>query len=463
VKTFLIIAGCATFVSIMLADTVSLGAKAALPLPGSRSDVPKVQPLSAMGQLCAKIFFDRSLSASGRMSCASCHDPRNSYAPRNALPVQLGGPHLMLPGLRAVPSLRYMTLTPPFTIGPENPFEAESAGLSVASAGVPAQTSGPLSAVAPNKAKADRPIASAMVPQGGFFRDGRADTLQEQAILPLISPFEMDNVTPDIVYGKLHNANYARQFVQLFGPNIFADKKLVLSEAAFAVARYEIENANFHPFTSKYDYFLRGTTKLSAPEARGLKLFDNPLKGNCASCHLDKIAADGQFPTFTDYQYEALGVTRNLSIPANADQKYFDLGICGPLRNDPYAKQKANCALFKTPTLRNVAARHVFFHNGAMGTLKDVVRFYAERDTNPEEWYPKGPDGSISKFDDVPPGYRANIDTIDAPLNRRIGDKPALDTAEIDDIVAFLKTLSDGYRAVSGHVSHSANQINLRR
>ena len=285
-----------------------------------------------------------------------------------------------------------------------------------------------------------------MVPQGGFFRDGRADTLQEQALLPLISTFEMNNLTPDIVYNKLHRASYARQFALLFGPNIFADKKLFLSEAAFALARYEIESTSFHPFTSKYDYFLRGATKLSVSETRGLKLFDDPNKGNCASCHLDKIAADGQFPAFTDYQYEALGVPRNHSIPANTDPNYFDLGICGPLRSDAYAKQPANCALFKTPTLRNVATRQVFFHNGDFKSLKDVVRFYAERDTNPEEWYPRGADGNISKFDDVPARYRANIDTMDAPFNRKPGDRPALDKAEIADIVAFLKTLTDGYR-----------------
>jgi cytochrome c peroxidase len=437
----------AAIVGIALVAAIA-AAKAAAPTTVARYRMPETHFLSAMARLGAKMFFDSSLSASGRMSCASCHDPRNAYAPSNAFAVQLGGPDLKLPGVRAVPSLRYMTMTPPFSIGPESPFEAESQSLSVAGHGNAARPAGPLYGLSLKRANASIPGATAMVPQGGFFRDGRADTLQEQAIVPLVSPFEMDNVIPDIVYNKLYNASYARQFVQLFGQNIFADKKLVLSEAAFAVARYEIEEGSFHPFTSKYDYFLRGTVKLSASEARGLKLFDDPQKANCASCHLDKISADGQLPVFTDYQYEALGVPRNPAIPANTNPNYFDLGICGPLRSDAYAKQSTNCALFKTPTLRNVATRHVFFHNGVMRTLKDVVSFYVERDTNPELWYPNGHGGNISKFDDVPPRYRANIDIVDAPFNRKKGDTPALNRAEIDDVVAFLKTLTDGYRPV---------------
>jgi cytochrome c peroxidase len=397
--------------------------------------------LSFMAQLGARMFFDRSLSASGRMSCASCHDPRNAYAPNNRLPVQLGGPHLDLQGLRAVPSLQYMTMTPPFSIGPESLQEVDPK--------VAAPALGPLAGAHRNTPKAGAVSAVALVPQGGFFRDGRADTLQEQSIVPLLSPFEMDNATMDIVRDKLMRAPYASRFKTLFGPDIFADKNMVLSEAAFAIARYETENANFHPFTSQYDFYLRGKAKLSASAARGLKLFDDPKKGNCASCHLDKITADGQPPAFTDYQYEALGAPRNHAIAANRNPLFFDLGICGPLRSDSYAKQAANCGLFKTPTLRNVATRHGFFHNGFFKTLRDVLRFYVERDTNPEKWYPRRPDGTVEKFDDVPQRYRANIDVIDAPLDRKAGEQPALNAAEIDDTIAFLDTLTDGYKGHS--------------
>lgn len=67
------------------------------------------------------------------------------------------------------------------------------------------------------------------------------------------------------------------------------------------------------------------------------------------------------------------------------------------------------------------------------------------RDTNPEEIYPKDAGGKVMKYNDLPEQYRANIDVIDAPMNRKLGDAPALNDVEIADVVAFLKTLTDGY------------------
>ena len=69
-----------------------------------------------------------------------------------------------------------------------------------------------------------------------------------------------------------------------------------------------------------------------------------------------------------------------------------------------------------------------------------------QRDTNFEKWYPAGIDGTLRKFDDLPPQYRANLNITEVPYNRQPGDAPALSDAEIDDVIAFLKTLSDGYR-----------------
>ena len=69
-----------------------------------------------------------------------------------------------------------------------------------------------------------------------------------------------------------------------------------------------------------------------------------------------------------------------------------------------------------------------------------------QRDTNPEKWYPLNADGSVNKFDDLPLQYQANVNTTEAPYNRGLGDVPALSDAEIDDVIAFLKTLSDGYK-----------------
>ncbi|TMV46582.1 cytochrome-c peroxidase, partial [Thioclava sp. BHET1] len=174
------------------------------------------------------------------------------------------------------------------------------------------------------------------VPRGGMFWDGRADTLQAQVMGPMMSPFEMANPSRKAVYEVL-KARYGATLKQLFGPNVLADQNQTLDEAAFTLSRYQVEDPSFHPYSSKYDAYLAGKAKLSAAEATGLKLFDDPNKGNCAACHLDQMNGDGTPPMFTDYEYEALGVPRNRAIPANHDPKFFDLGICGPLRGDIYA------------------------------------------------------------------------------------------------------------------------------
>ena len=118
------------------------------------------------------------------------------------------------------------------------------------------------------------------------------------------------------------------------------------------------------------------------------------------------------------------------------------MGLCGPLRLDQ-AKEQKYCGLFKTPTLRNVAARRVFFHNGRFHTLKEALRFYVRRDTDPQMWYPVLSSGAIDKFDDLPPSLRQNIDIIDEPLTRSKGQSPVWSDAQIDDVIVFLQTLTD--------------------
>jgi cytochrome c peroxidase len=103
----------------------------------------------------------------------------------------------------------------------------------------------------------------------------------------------------------------------------------------------------------------------------------------------------------------------------------------------------AFCGMFTTPTLRNVTTRKVFFHNGVMHSLKDVMDFYALRDLEPERFYDHDSHGHISLYDDIPAQYRKNVDRLDAPFDRKPGDLPALSETERDDIIAFLKTLED--------------------
>jgi len=397
-----------------------------------------VQPLSVMAELGREIFFDASLSSSGKMSCASCHSPDHSYGPPNDAPVMLGGPDLKHPGMRAVPSLTYLERQPDFSIGPEKEDEHENVNLA-------AQAEAGKAAARVAKIATQTAQSANIVPQGGLFWDGRADTLQDQATGPLFDRREMDGGSVEIVAEKLRQAAYAGRFVELFGPKIFKDPRLLVAEATFAVGRYQFEETSFHPYTSKYDYWLEGKARLSEAEMRGYRLFNDPEKANCAGCHTSQPSRDGRPPLFTDFQYEALGGPRNLALAHTKDPNFFDLGVCGPIRKD-IADQTQFCGMFKTPTLRNTALRRAFFHNGVFHSLQEVMDFYNFRDTNPEKIYPVAADGQVAKFNDIPESYHANVDVTDAPFNRRLGDQPAMTAQDEADIIAFLKTLNDGYK-----------------
>lgn len=374
---------------------------------GSNTSAPAApvvtSSLSQAAQLGEKIFRDQSLSASGKQSCASCHSPDHAHGPVSDLSAELGGPNGDVQGFRAVPSLRYLNQTPVFFFAKDG------------------------------------------TPTGGFDRDGRAQSLAEQGQRPFLAPHEMANADAAEVIGRLKKTPYAEQFRQLFGAAILDNPEQAFGRVTYALQQYQNEDPEFHPFDSKYDQFLAGKVKLSDGEMRGLALFNNPNKGNCIGCHTSARGADGSPPLFTDFTYDNLGVPRNSRLAATADPSYFDLGLCGPDRTDLSTRSDL-CGAFKVPSLRNVATRKTFFHNGAFSNLKDVVAFYVRRDTNPEEWYPRGPDGTVQKFNDLPPQYRANVNTSEVPYNRKPGMAPALSPAEIDDLVLFLGTLTDGYR-----------------
>ncbi|MBR1088101.1 c-type cytochrome [Bradyrhizobium manausense] len=399
---------------------------------------PPVEPLSAMAQLGKAIFFDSSLSSSGALSCASCHSPDHAYGPPNDGPVMLGGADLSRQGARAVPSLTYLERHPNFSIGPEKDDDDNVVDLAqMAALGQ--------QAVRTTKTAGGTGASANIVPQGGLFWDGRADTLQEQALFPLLDRNEMDGGSAEIVADKLRNAPYAQRFVELFGAGVMRNQRLLIAEAMFAVARYQVEEQSFHPYSSKYDYWLEGKARLSESELRGLQLFNDPDKANCAGCHTSAPSRDGLPPLFTDHQYEALGAPRNAALVGNKDPGYFDLGVCGPHRTD-MPEQTQYCGMFLTPTLRNTATRHAFFHNGVFKTLEEVMNFYNFRDTNPEKVFPRAADGTVQKYDDLPQKFHANVDVADPPFDRHLGDKPAMTDQDMADIIAFLKTLTDGYK-----------------
>ncbi|MDO5692818.1 MAG: cytochrome c peroxidase [Pseudomonadota bacterium] len=361
---------------------------------------PPLSPEAALGE---KMFHDPSLSASGRQSCATCHDPAFGHGAPNALAAQPGGSALTLQGARQSPSIRYLAANTAFH------FDAED------------------------------------TPTGGFFWDGRAASLGAQAKGPLLNPVEMANHDAADVVRKVAQARYAAEFERVYGAGVLARPQLAFDRIAQALEKYQHEAPEFAPFSSKYDAVLRQQTHLTPQEERGLMLFKDAQKGNCAACHPADKAADGGHPLFTDFTYDNLGVPRNPELGHNRDPAFFDLGLCAREGGDLQDRREL-CGAFKVPSLRNVALRQALFHNGYFKSLREAVLFYVQRDTHPEKWYPRGTDGQVRKFNDLPPELHANVNTSEVPYDRKPGDAPALTDAEVDDVVAFLKTLTDGWQ-----------------
>ena len=356
--------------------------------------------MSAAAQLGDKLFNDPGLSSTGAMSCASCHVAGNHHAAADTRSVPAGADPGREAG-RQAPSLQYLRFNKSFA------FAADG------------------------------------TPTGGFTWDGRAATLADQAAGPLLNPNEMANASVEDVVAKLRRSANADEFRRVFGGDILDRPADAFARLLFALQQYQLEDPKFAPFSSKFDLWRAGRVSLTTAELKGWSLFNDPSKGNCAACHAS-TGTDGSPPLFTDNTFDALGVPRNPDIQANADPAYFDLGLCGPARSD-LADRSDLCGAFRVPTLRNVANTAPYFHNGAIKTLTDAVRFYVRRDTNPEEWYPTDGNGVVQKFNDLPPAYRSNVNTTEAPYNRKPGDAPALTESEIADLVAFLSTLTDGY------------------
>lgn len=350
-------------------------------------------------ELGSQLFFDTGLSSPPGQACASCHAPDVAFTdPRKDKPTSPG----ILPGRfgnRVAPTAKYAAYSPVFH------FDAAQ-GLYL----------------------------------GGQFLDGRAADLETQAQGPFLNPLEMANPDKATVVEKVRNAAYASQFTEVFGADAFNDVDQAYYRIAQAIAAFE-RTATFAPFSSKYDAYLKGQVKLTLAEARGLEIFENPTKGNCAACHPSQPNKNGELPLFTDFSYDNLGTPRNPANPfytlapeLNPDgYNFVDIGL-GKTVNSVQEDGK-----FKVPTLRNIAVTAPYTHNGYFTSLRAVVDFYNTRDTKAKCPDPFTADTVATQFKCWPvPEVATNVN------HAELGNL-GLSSGDVDDLVAFLNTLTDGY------------------
>jgi cytochrome c peroxidase len=339
--------------------------------------------LTAMESLGKLLFFDPNLSTPPGQSCSHCHSPDAGFGnPEQGLPVSQG----------AIPS----------RFGNRNDLTASYAAF-----------------IPPLRFDEEEGIWA-----GGLFWDGRAADLVEQAKGPPLNPLEMANPDVEAVVETLRASAYRGQFLEVFGEEALDGAEEAYHHMAVAMAAYQ-STEELSPFDSKYDLYLAGEVQLTPQELSGLDLFEDETKGNCAACHPSRPAEDGSPPLFTDFTYDNLGTPRNPELPfyflpadLNPDgADWIDLGL-GPVVGDPGENGK-----FRVPTLRNVALTAPYMHNGVFKTLHQVVAFYNSRDVAP--W----PSAEVAET-----------------VNREELGNLGLTNLEILDIVAFLETLSDGYR-----------------
>ncbi|HEY0478444.1 MAG TPA: cytochrome c peroxidase [Kofleriaceae bacterium] len=338
-------------------------------------------------QLGARLFFYQGLSHPTGQSCADCHAPGVAFRDPESDHSTSTGAIAGRFGARNAPTAMYAQFTPPL-----------------------------------------RHDAAAHAWVGGLFWDGRAGSLETQAGMPLLHPLEMNNPDKASVVEAVRRSSHAALFRDVFGPTALDDVDAAFARIAQALAAYE-RSAVFAPFSSRYDRYLAGSVTLTAPEQRGLAIFEDPRRGNCAGCHPSRPGPDGTPPLFTNFGYANLGIPRYQNSgffaqpPAfNPDgERFVDHGLMVTV-GDPAQDGK-----FRVPTLRNVARTPPYGHNGYFQNLQYMIDFLVTRDTG-------SADPAVGAW--PAPEVPATVDRV------HVGHL-GLSPADIDDVVAFLGTLSD--------------------
>jgi len=368
--------------------------------------------LTSKQQLGKNLFFDANLSEPAGQSCASCHHPSAGFADPDRTYPTSKGVIVGLFGGRNAPTAAYASLIPAFgTMG----------------------------------------CCGTTVYRGGQFWDGRASTLVDQAKGPFLNPLEMNNPSKDTVVRDVRAASYASLFKQVYGSSSLKNVTLAYDKIADAIAAYEA-SPEVVKYSSKYDAYVAGTASLSAQESLGLSLFNG--KAGCFRCHgscgmsggMGGMGGGGMGgggmggggmggggmssnKAFSDFTYHNVGAPKN---PANPfytlptqfnplGENWIDEGLGGVLRDRGVSGWQQQLGKHRVQTLRNIGATAPYLHNGVFTTLHQVVEFYNGRDT-----------GAFG-----PPEVAANVTSNVGSLG--------LTDAEVDAVVAFLGTLTDGY------------------
>lgn len=372
------------------AAIVSLALVACTPSPS-----PSPNTSTTPAQLGALLFSDPSLSEPVGQACADCHDARVAFRDPEADHSTSMGVVAGRFGSRNSQSPMYAALVPALHYDPE-----------------------------------------VLQTIGGLFWDGRADSLEDQANGPLMNPLEMANPSKQVIVDKLRLGSNADAFRAAFGDDALDDVDSAYAYLTTALAAFE-RTPTFAPFSSRYDRYLAGTAALSRSEKHGLAIFEDPARGNCASCHPSRPSADGAPPMFTNYAYANLGIpayANNLFYeqppPLNPDgAKYIDRGL-GRTLDDRREDGK-----FRTPTLRNISRTAPYGHNGYFSNLSYFIDFLNTRDLGSTEV------GTCSRAqEEARCAWPAP--EVTTTLDHHVG-RLVLSESDIDDLVVFLETLDD--------------------
>ncbi len=386
------------------------------------------QDLQAFGE---KLFFDENLSVPEGQSCATCHGPETGWTGPDEEVNKTGG---VYPGAlhsrfgnRKPNSAAYATLSPSFHAFYEN----EKVQFA-----------------------------------GGNFWDGRATGLvlgnpaADQAQGPFLNPVEQNVPDAMTIIDKVCRSAYASSFEKVASDiwglkNICSSRDIRLQYGIIGIAIAAFEHSGaVNQFSSKFDHFLKGKVKLTAAEKKGLALFDG--KAKCSGCHSSKSEIQGLPPLFTDFTFENVGIPANPQNPWYTMDTLFnpegsswvDPGLGGYLKEIPQYAMYAgeNYGKHQVPTLRNVDKRphdgfvKAFGHNGYFKSLEDIVHFYSTRDILPLSDSISDPRHGINCW--PKPEVSEN-------LNKTETGNLGLSVEEESEIVAFLKTLNDGYNPAS--------------